>query len=127
MCGHCCSGVNLEYQNLFFIDFLTPGPGLGKDLHPGAAWLKCGEKGCKSINFGFHACCHGIKIGKKDVKFFCEKFIRCIAHVNKPELDLSKFTQDLQNSDEQISEDSDADFELVNKRGRKNTNNVKKP
>ena len=58
---------------------------------------------------------------------FCEKFILCIAHVNKPELDLSKFTQDLQNSDEQISEDSDADFEPVNKRGRKNTNNVKKP
>ena len=116
-----------NFKIFVFIDFLNPGPGLGRDLHPGAAWLKCGEKGCQSINFGFHACCHGVKIGKKDVKLFCDKFIRCIAHVNKPELDLSKLTKDLEASDEHISEDSDADFEPVIKKRRKITNNVMKP
>ena len=57
------------------------------------------------------------------MKLFCDKFIRCIAHVNKPELDLSKLTKDLEASDEHISEDSDADFEpVIKKITQRNTN-----
>lgn len=93
VCGHCCSG-----------------PGAGRDLHPGGVWIKCGEKGCRSSNFNFHAKCHGISIVKEQAKFFCEKFIRCPAHVNQGQLNLAHLAQDLASSDEDVT-DSDEDFQ----------------
>ena len=110
-CGHCCTG-----------------PGQGKDLHPGTAWLKCGEKSCKSINFAFHAVCHGIKIGKDDAKLFCQKFIRCNSHINRCELNIGAIaSKDLVSSSDDSEKNSDADFELNPKKDKKNgTNNKKK-
>ena len=93
VCGHCCSG-----------------PGAGRDLHPGGVWIKCGEKGCRSSNFNFHAKCHGISIVKEQAKFFCEKFIRCPAHVSQGQLNLAHLAQDLASSDEDVT-DSDEDFQ----------------
>ena len=93
VCGHCSSG-----------------PGAGRDLHPGGVWIKCGEKGCRSSNFNFHAKCHGISIVKEQVKMFCEKFIRCPAHVNQGHLNLGNLAKDLASSDEEVG-DSDIDFQ----------------
>ena len=100
MCGHCSSG-----------------PGAGRDLHPGGVWMKCGEKGCRSSNFNFHARCHGISIVKEQAKSFCEKFIRCPVHVNQGHLNLGHLAKDLASSDEDVS-DSDIDFQ-PNKQPRK--------
>ena len=94
VCGHCCSG-----------------PGAGRDLHPGGVWVKCGEKGCRSSNFNFHAKCHGISIVKEQARIFCEKFIRCPAHVNQGQLNLAHLAQDLASSDDEDVTDSDKDFQ----------------
>ena len=95
VCGHCYSG-----------------PGAGRDLHPGGVWVKCGEKGCRSSNFNFHAKCHGISIVKEQAKAFCEKFLRCPAHVNQGQLNLGHLVNDLASSDEDVADsDSDIDFQ----------------
>jgi len=84
-CGNCFTGR---------------GPG---DLYPQSSWLKCGEKGCKSLTYQFHAVCYGIRLAKLAEKSFCTKYVRCPDHYEKVP-----------------DSNSDEDFESAkNKKGKK--------
>ena len=51
--------------------------------------------------------CHGVKIRKEEERLFCQKFIRCNAHIKKPDLNLADYAKHL---DTTSSNDSDDDF-----------------
>ena len=91
---------------MLYLRMYFSGPGSGGDLHPGSAWLKCGEKGCRSKNFAYHSICHGVRVNKSDAKSFCEKFIRCSSHI-KQKVDFSSITKDFETSS---ASDSDEAF-----------------
>ena len=121
-CGHCCTGERHRKGEYFLYIILVLG--LKGDLHPGTAWLKCGEKGCRSKNFAFHAICHGVRVSKHDVKAFCEKFIRCSSHV-KQNINFSAIANEFE-----TSSDTDSDEVFMTSKKRKKstqTRNVRNP
>ena len=105
--------LSVPHHKHINISILFEGPGMG-DLQPNTAWIRCGEKGCRSKGFSFHAICHGLKVSVMEAPMFCEEFIRCKAHV-KQKTDLSALTRDFETS----SEDTDSDEAFKPRRSKK--------
>ena len=58
--------------------------------------------------------CHGVKIRKEDAKSFCQRFIRCNTHINKPDLNIGDYAKHLD-----TTSSSDADDDFVQKKKKK--------
>ena len=58
--------------------------------------------------------CHGVKIRKEDAKSFCQRFIRCNTHINKPDLNIGDYAKHLD-----TTSSSDADDDFVPKKKKK--------